>query len=146
MSDNFFYNAYLNYLKIEFISTEAYKDDNNIQTIGYYDAEKKIWYNGWAIYGLSNNKIDIHKKSKELLIYALNLENDLTSYSEAEKMIIRSIICSSKIYITDVEEDITQIIENKQLEILLSVICYLIKAKKMIHYYANNIFVFAVKI
>jgi len=149
MSSNFFYNAYLNYLKLD-ISTNA--DNRNIatQTIGYFDVEKKIWYNGWAMYSIDKdtNKNDIHKKSKELLIYALNLENDLTAYSEVEKMIIKSMICSSKIFITDNLEDVnnTQINNSIQLEMLLSVICYLTKAKKLIHYYKNNVFIFDIQL
>jgi hypothetical protein len=146
MSDNFFYNAYLNYLKLQSSDDYDIKDKLNTQRIGYFDTDTNIWYNGWTIYSLNIDKNDIHKKSKELLMYALNLENNLTSYSKIEKMIIKSTICNSKIYITDyLKNDKNILISNSlQLEIILSVICYLTKAKKIIHYFNNNIFIFEI--
>jgi len=144
MSDNFFYNAYLNFLRLD-----RSTNDNLEQIIGYFDVEKKIWYNGWAIYSI-DNKYDNHKKSKELLIYALNLENDLTAFSEPEKQIIKSIVCSSKIFITDDIENIENADEilnySIQLQIILSIICYLTKAKKFRTYYINNMFIFKIQL
>lgn len=145
MSSNFFYNAYLNYLKLEVVKDNKFDNDPRAQTIGYFDMDKKLWYNAWSIYNLDTNRNNIYKKSKELLIYALNLENDLNSYSELEKMIIKSMLCSSKILITDFGD--SQLYVNSiQLQILLSVICYLTKAKKIAHYYKNNYIFFVIQI
>jgi hypothetical protein len=144
---NFFYNAYLNYLKLDtFTITTDYKLDTNIQIIGYYDIEKKLWFNAWAMYHETpkdNKRNDLHKKSKDLLTWALNLENDLNGILYTEKTIIRTIICSSKLYITDNFEKTNanysiQAKDSIQLEILLSVICYLTKAKKYAWGYQNN--------
>jgi hypothetical protein len=143
---NFFYNAYLNYLKLDtFIITEN-NLNTNIQIIGYYDIEKKLWFNAWAIYNHTpkyNKSNDLHKRSKDLLTWALNLENDLNGILYTDKTIIRTIICSSKLYITDNFETSNanygiQAKDSIQLEILLSVICYLTKAKKYTWGYKNN--------
>jgi hypothetical protein len=139
---NFFYNAYLNYLKLDILT--GYVDEvignSNIQTIGYYDLEKNLWFNAWAIYNETpkdNKRIDIHKKSKDLLSWALNLENDLNGIPHTEKTIIKTIICSSKLYITDSLE-LPHPTDSIQLEILLSVLCYLTKAKKFNWSYNKN--------
>ena len=144
MSSNFFYNAYLNYFKLE----SSYEDNLKIQqTIGYYDIEKSIWFNAWSIYNLESEKIDIHKKSKELLVYGLNIENDLNSNSITDKMMIKSIICSSKIYITDGKNIKKKNINTSiELQIILSVICYLTKAKKIAHFIKDNIIIFTIEI
>ena len=130
MSGNFFYNAFFNYLKLESISFGQTSEDPNMQVIGYYDNSLKIWYNAWAICDSSGEKMSVHKKSKELVIYGLNLENDLFSVSNAEKMMIKSIICNSKIFINDMTSEIDYS-ESLQMQIILSVICYLTKAKKI---------------
>lgn len=144
---NFFYNAYLNFLKLDTLSGLESKLDetmnkSNIQIIGYYDIEKNLWFNAWAIYhetAKDNKRNDLHKKSKDLLTWALNLENDLNGISYTEKTMIKTITCSSKLYITDSFE-ITDPKESIQLEILLSVICYLTKAKKFGWGYNKNKF------
>lgn len=138
MSSNFFYNAYFNYLKLEVVKEDSlFYTDPKTQIIGYYDMDKCIWYNAWSIYNLDTTRNDIYKKSKELLVYALNLEDDLNGYSEVEKMMIKSMLCNSKIIITDID-DINDYQNSIQLQILLSVIYYLTKAKKIAHYYKNN--------
>ena len=138
MSSNFFYNAYFNYLKLEVVKEDSlFYTDPKTQIIGYYDMDKRIWYNAWSIYNLDTTHNDTYKKSKELLVYALNLENDLNGYSEVEKMMIKSMLCNSKIIITDID-DINDYQNSIQLQILLSVIYYLTKAKKIAHYYKNN--------
>ncbi len=146
MSGNFFYNALINFYKIKMSTDKISLDDPSIQKIGYYDIEKKLWYHGWTIYGLASTN-DPHKKSKELLSYVLNIERDLKGISEVEKMIIKSMISNGKIYITDEDNnsDLSQE-NNLQINILLAVICYLIKAKKITMYNNNNIIVYAVQV
>jgi len=141
---NFFYNAYLNYLKLDDITDYNVNTNNNLQIIGYYDIEKNLWFNAWAIYlepTKENKSINIYKykKSKDLLSWALNLENDLNGISSIEKNIIKTIICSSKLYITD-SSKLPHPQDSIQLEILLSVICYLTKAKKVSWAYDKNKF------
>jgi hypothetical protein len=146
MSGNFFYNALLNFYKIEKSKDQNFFDDLNTQKIGYYDTEKKIWYHAWAIYGLVSTN-DPHKKSKELLSYVLNIERDLKGISEVEKMIIKSMISNGKIYVPDQENDSDFSQDNNlQINLLLAVICYLIKAKKIASYTNNNIIVYAVQV
>jgi hypothetical protein len=129
MNNNYLYVAYLNYINLDKNLNILINVKNNIsyQIIGYYDKKTDIWYNGWSIYDdLYNNQ---YKKSKELLIYALNIEINLSNINNNIKMIIRYILTSSKIYIK----------EDLQLEIILSVITYLCKAKKIIYFNTNNI-------
>ena len=142
---NFFYNAYLNFLKLDHITDYDVTTNNNIQIIGYYDMEKNLWFNAWAIYleptkENKSNNIYKYKKSKDLLLWALNIENDLNGISPIEKNIIKTIICSSKLYITDCFK-VSDPEDSIQLEILLSVICYLIKAKKINWSYNKNNFI-----
>ena len=140
---NFFYNAYLNYLKLEPVRPDNIDDIQNIQIIGYYDTEKNLWFNAWAIYHEDRKESYKYKKSKDLLTWALNLENDLNGISSTDKTIIKTIICSSKLYITDSFENPKDPKESIQLEILLSVICYLTKAKKCHWQHNKNNFAFA---
>ena len=67
------------------------------------------------------------------------MENDLNGISAIEKNIIKTIICSSKLYITDCFK-VSDPEDSIQLEILLSVICYLTKAKKVNWTYDKNNF------
>ena len=138
---NFFYNAYLNYLKLE-PSTVADSDDiDNVQIIGYYDMEKHLWFNAWAIYNGDPTQTYKYKRSKDLLAWALNIENDLKGMLATDKTIIKTMICSSKLYITDCFEKPR---ESIQLEILLSIICYLTKAKKCYWLSNTNNFAYAI--
>ena len=74
----------------------------------------------------------IVNKSKDLLIYALNLEKDNNSITDTEKMLLRYILVNAKIYITE---------KRTQLDIIISTIAYLIKAKKY-DYISNNNLIF----
>ena len=144
MNNNFFYNAYINLFKIEPLSgnKNILIKNLNFQFIGWFDITNHIWYHGWAIFN-TNPKYNIkYKKSKELLSYILNIEFDNHSISNSEKIIIKSMISNSKIYISDNN----QVDDNIQLDILLAVICYLTKAKKYGYYKANNIYLYCIEI
>jgi len=140
MSSDFFYNSLLNYYKIDTKNTIKSIDDPNIQIIGYYDTEKKIWFHAWSVYN-DTSEIDKYKKSKELLIYVLNIEKDLKGISSSEKTIIKSMISNAKIYISDPN---TGNDKNKpynlQIKILIAVICYLSKAKKLTVFLDDNFY------
>ena len=128
MNNNYLYIAYMNYIEIYDKSVDSFdKDDDNkkLQIIGYYDKKTNIWYNAWSFYDPIN--FNQYKKSKELLNYAINIDNNLPGVESGIKMIIKYILTNSKIYIE----------ENIQLEIILSIIVYFLKAKK-IKYSTNN--------
>jgi hypothetical protein len=62
-------------------------------------------------------------------------------------MIIKSMISNGKIYVPDQENDSDFSQDNNlQINLLLAVICYLIKAKKIASYTNNNIIVYAVQV
>lgn len=120
MNNNFLANAYINFYKIpkiRFVQSE--KSVPNYQVIGLYDKTQNIWYNAWGLYNSEKN-YNLYKKSKELLLYALNLERDLKGISPEIKTIIRYILTSSKIYVTE---------RSTQINLILALIMYMIKPK-----------------
>jgi hypothetical protein len=96
----------------------------NYHIIGVYDKEQKIWYNAWSLIGYPINSFDLYKKSKDLLLYALNIPKDMHGVKDSEKLIIMSILINSKFYITE---------RRTQLDVVLAIITYLTKAKN--YYY-----------
>ena len=131
MNNNYLYIAYINYINLEKKNTSNTNNEENdilkYSIIGYYDKKTNIWYNAWSIY--DNLYYDQYKLSKKLLIYALDIEKNLSNIDSYIKIIIRYILTSSKIYIT----------EQIQLEIILSIITYFSKAKNIIRREINNI-------
>lgn len=120
MNNNFLANAYVNFYKIpKKTFDKTGKINPDYQIIGLYDKTQNIWYNAWGLYNLEDN-YNLYKKSKELLQYALNLERDLKGISPEIKTIIRYILISSKIYVTE---------RSTQLNLILALIMYMTKPK-----------------
>ena len=128
--NNLLYNSYINFISLP----KSAPIDDNYHIIGIYDKKNKIWYNAWGLYTEYKNQIEYnkYKKSKDLLIYALKLEKDNNSITDTEKMLLRYILVNAKIYITE---------KRTQLDIIISTIAYLIKAKKY-DYISNNNLIF----
>jgi hypothetical protein len=124
MNNNIIYNAFFKYTNLLYINKniESIDDDRkkfedkNRQILGYYDTKNKLWYNSWAIASTDKIKKNFFKKSKELLIYALDIDTNL-SISEPLRVIIKSILVSSKIIIQ----------EKLQLDLILAISMYLLK-------------------
>jgi len=137
MSSNFLYNAYINYLKIYNESKKTNLDNiENYHIIGIYDSNLNIWYNGWSLY-VNPIHSNLYKKSKELLIYGLDIEKTMLGISHDIKYIIKHILVTSKIIIA---ERITQ------LNLILAVITYLTKAKQIFKTVSNNCHTYYIKI
>lgn len=129
MENNLFYNAYVNFLKKQ-ISPDVIIDNKNIQIIGVYDIKNKIWYNAWALYDPTKHNMKFYSKSKELLMYSINLEKDMNGIPLVDRSIIKYMLISSKIYITE---------EKIQLDILIATIIYLIKSSGWMRMIKNNL-------
>jgi hypothetical protein len=130
MNNNFLYNAYIYFNKLDVLDTSIKKDlklemtgntFSNLQIIGIFDKVQKIWYNGWSIYNDEPWLVPSFKKSKEVLQYALNIEKDTGGLSQEEKIMIRSILTNSKFYINE---------KKTQLYVILAIVAYVTKAKK----------------
>jgi hypothetical protein len=133
------YNSYIYYNKL---FNKAKKlnlfIDDSYHIIGVHDINQKLWFNAWALTEFDENKRKQMIKSKELLNYALNIENDISStYNNIEKIIIKTILINSKFYINEKET---------QLDVILSVICYLTKATDIRYIESNHIFIYYIKI
>ena len=132
MDNNYLYIAYMNYKEVHENKDNSKiivdNDDVKLQIIGYYDQKTNIWYSGWSFY--DPNKFEQYKKSKELLNYAINIDKNLPGINDNIKMIIKYILTSSKIYIYD---------KDIQLELILAVIVYFSKAKKIYNFNTNSI-------
>ena len=115
---NILNNAYIYFTKLPLKKLEDESKIEKINIIGMYDDSLKIWYNGWSIY--DDNNTNNYKKSKDLLLYAINIERDMNGISTVEKAIIKSILINSKFYISE---------KTIQISVILSLIAYLIKAK-----------------
>jgi hypothetical protein len=135
MSNNFLYRAYINFLKIDKIKIEN-NDKQKYQIIGIFDSSLKIWYNAWALY-VDKNTIDNYKKSKELLVYALNIESSMPGISIEIKCIIKHILVNSKFYLSE---------RKTQLNLILAVILYLTKAKQYGITRQNNVYIYFIQI
>lgn len=106
------------YLKLDRKLITKISAGDNLHIIGIFDNTTNTWYNAWAIH--SNIKqYKYYKKSRDLLKYSLNIDIDMTSIGYNNNIILRSILLNSKIYITEKE---------LQIEIILSIITYLLKA------------------
>ena len=126
MNNNIFYNAYINFMRLKY---KGRIDVNltlgsNCHIIGIYDKSQNIWYNAWSLTGFPTSSNDLYKKSKDLLLYALNIPKDMHGVKESEKLIIMSILINSKFYISE---------RKTQLDMILAIITYLTKAKN--YYY-----------
>lgn len=115
MNNSFFYNAYVYFTKLN--KVDAINNDTT-QIVGYFDEEQSIWYNAWSMSDIDEDSKK-YAKSKELLMYGLNINNDMKSISGADRIIIRSMLTNSKFYITE---------RLTQFDIMLATICYLLKA------------------
>lgn len=137
MNNNILYNAFINFYKLEKLHPSmTTTQEQNYQIIGVLDTNNKIWYNAWSLYDIDSN-LNLYKKSKELLLYALNLQRDVKGLSMVEKIIIRSILVNSKFYILE---------RKTQLYLILAIIMYLVKAKRWGNYQTNNLMWFIVEV
>ena len=108
------------------------------QIIGIYDNRTYIWLNGWALINYEKSLEKNLVKTKELLLYILNFEKDMQSiYNKFEKTIIKSILINSKIYVYE---------KKTQLDIILAIICYLLKAKNIFKQVNNDITIYYAEI
>jgi hypothetical protein len=133
------YNSYIYYNKL-FNKAKRLNlfVDETYYIIGVHDKNQNIWFNAWALTEFDNDKRKQMTKSKELLNYALNIENDISSvYNNIEKIIIKTILVNSKFYINEKET---------QLDVILSIICYLTKATDIRYTQSSQIFIYYIKI
>lgn len=147
MDNNIFYNAYKYYINLNNDSLEI--SSNNRQVIGFFDNKYKIWYNAWSmttlpevIINFSKNKNveldkDLYRVSNDLLKYGLNINKDLQSVEADRRYLIKTILTNSKFYINE---------KKTQLDIILAIIAYLIKAKKVYYINDSNVFIYIVEI
>jgi hypothetical protein len=127
---------YSNFLKLN--NTLEFNINNpNQHIIGYYTSNNKIWYNAWSI--TSKKKIANYKKSKELLLYGLDIDIHLQkmNYNELHIYIIKYVLINSKLYIDD---------GKIQIEFILSIILFFIKARKYGIYKKNNVSIFFIEL
>ena len=121
MNNNIIYNAFIKYIYITQESEDKdIKDLKDEHILGFFDKKNNLWYNGWAIYKKKNNE-NLYKKSKELLIYALDIDTNL-SINENLRPIIKAMLISPKIIIQ----------ENLQLDLLIAISCYLLNVKHIV--------------
>lgn len=134
MSNIILKNAYNNFLHLKHEFIERIDPlDESIQIIGFFDIDNKIWYNAWAIYNETN--IKQYKKSVDLLKYIINIEKDLQISNTFEKMIIKYIICSSKIYIYE---------KKTQLHLILALLTYFIHANSWNVIKKDNVLIYVI--
>ena len=147
MDNNIFYNAYKYYINLNNDNLDI--SSNNRQVIGFFDNKFKIWYNAWSMTTMPEYIIefskkknveldkDLYKVSNELLKYGLNIHKDLQSVDPDRRNLIKTILINSKFYINE---------KKTQLDIILAIIAYLIKAKKVYYISDSNVFIYIVEI
>jgi hypothetical protein len=147
MNNNIFYNAYKYYINLKNDNLEI--SSNNRQVIGFFDNKFKIWYNAWSMTTVPEYIIeflkkknveldkDLYRVSNELLKYGLNIHKDLQSVEPDRRYLIKTILINSKFYINE---------KKTQLDIILAIIAYLIKAKKVYYINDSNVFIYIVEI
>ena len=147
MDNNIFYNAYKYYINLNNDNLEI--SSNKKQVIGFFDNKFKIWYNACSmsttpeyIIEFSKKKNveldkDLYRVSNELLKYGLNINKDLQSVEADRRYLIKTILINSKFYINE---------KKTQLDIILAIIAYLIKAKKVYYINDSNVFIYIVEI
>jgi len=125
MNNNILYTIYTNFLNIQLETyniqnIQQYYESNNklqkkeVHLIGIFDKSLKIWYNSWSLNNYSG--IGSTNLAKELLIYFIKSEANINN--NIIWNIIKSIVCNSKIYIT----------ENKtQLQLIIAIYLYFTK-------------------
>jgi len=136
MNNNKLYTIYTNYLDIKLNSTNiSYSIEYERHLIGIFDKKLKIWYNAWSInnYNIKDKNYNNYNNSlsKELLKYAIDAE--IHTIDDVIRNIIKSIICNSKIYITEYKT---------QLELIIAIFLYFTKKKLFIIEKQNNLFFF----
>jgi hypothetical protein len=80
---------------------------------------------------------DLYRVSNELLKYGLNINKDLQSVEADRRYLIKTILINSKFYINE---------KKTQLDIILAITAYLIKAKKVYYINDSNVFIYIVEI
>ena len=115
---NIFNYMYMYFMKLDHKTITTISQNDNLHFIGIFDESTNMWYNAWALYTY-NKEYRYYKKSRDLLKYSINMDID-TNNIDHINIILRSILINSKTYIT--EKDI-------QIDIILSIITYLLKAK-----------------
>jgi hypothetical protein len=134
MNNNFFSTAHIYYKKIDkiTINTDTIELPKSISTnyniFGVFDKNLKIWYHAWSIYNTHWTSAQL-KKSKELLMYALDIKENMNGPNMTEKVLIKSILVNSKVIINNLKI---------QIPIILSIIAYLSQSKKCIMYNVSD--------
>jgi hypothetical protein len=139
MNNNLLYAIYTNYFyknNSKIINNSIIDKNNNdisveYHLIGIYDKSLKIWYNAWALNNFNSKEIKI---SKLLLDHLLNSDIEY-NIKKNSLLIIKSIMCNSKIYITEYKT---------QLELILAIFIYYtrndfihnVKSGNLYYYYA----------
>ena len=136
MNNNKLYTIYTNYFDIKLNSTKILNTiEYERHLIGIFDKKLKIWYNAWSInnYYIKDNNYKNYNNylSKELLKWSIDDENHIIN--DVIRNIIKSIICNSKIYITEYKT---------QLELIIAIFLYFTKKKIFIIEKQNNLFFF----
>ena len=142
MDNNLLYTVYINFFNIQL---EYYNIQNNIEfdnklkkkeiyLIGIFDKSLKIWHNAWALNNYSGDgDIDM---SRKFLIYFINREKsnfDTSFKNNIINNIIKSIVCNSKIYITEYKT---------QLQLILAIFLFFTKKNMYNITKINNLFYF----
>ena len=134
MNNNLFYTIYSIFFNINLKRKQI--NENSLidlklknpthHLIGVFDIKLKLWYNGWALEGYQNT-IQL-AKSKELLNYIINYDNNNNNINRNVHIIVKSIVCSSKIYISE---------KKTQLDLIIAIFLYLSKIN-MFYIEINN--------
>lgn len=109
---------YTNFKNLNYKNIIRINPEDNLHIIGVFDETDNIWYNGWCIF-INRENYRYWKKSRDLLKYSINMDIDM-NYLNNINIILRSILINSKIYLTD---------KDLQIDVILSIITYLLKAK-----------------
>jgi len=127
MNNNLLYTIYTNYLNLEMKIKSDKTNYNTKNLIGIYDESLHIWYNAWSLDNFDNKST---KLSKYILKYILDT-NNTNSSTNITYSIIKSIICNSKIYITD---------EQTQIDLIVAIFMYYGKINKYNIEHNNNLY------
>jgi hypothetical protein len=137
MDNTFLQNAYIHFIKLSKLDiTTPYNKTDDIHIIGFFDISQHMWYHAWAM-TLSIHKESYYKKSKELLKYALDMDINKNGISVSEIPIIKSMLVNSKFYISE---------KRTQLDIIIALITYLLKAKRYYIEKDNNFVIYYIEI
>jgi len=133
MNNNILYTIYTNFFNIQLNSynqNELQKQHlkEKFHLIGVFDKSLKIWYNAWTLNNYDTTDINL---SKELLIYFINYKINI--HNNIIMNIIKSIMCNSKIYLTEYKT---------QLQLIIAIFLYYTKKNMFFINKIDNLFYF----